>query len=147
MPRQLAARPAEPSQPGDVPVRMLDIPPETFERAYNNVANSVLWFVQHLLFDTPNEPRFGREFHRDWDAYLAYNEAFADAMADEAKWDEAPPAQLRALIQDYHLSLVPRLLRRKETCQAKRESRGERRRRARDRCYDGQQEDLRRGCE
>jgi trehalose 6-phosphate synthase len=109
--RQLAARPAEAPEPGDVPVRMLDIPPETFERAYNNVANSVLWFVQHLLFDTPNQPRFGREFHRDWAAYLAYNEAFADAMADEAKWTEAPPAQLRALIQDYHLSLVPRLLR------------------------------------
>ena len=43
-----------------------------------------LWFVQHLLFDTPNQPQFGREFRRDWAAYLAYNEAFADAMADEA---------------------------------------------------------------
>ena len=95
-PQRASGRPARPSpqEPGDVPVRMLDIPPDTFERAYNNVANSVLWFVQHLLFDTPNEPRFGREFHRDWDAYLAYNEAFADAMADEARWDEAPPAQL-----------------------------------------------------
>ena len=88
--RQLAARPAEPAEPGDVPVRMLDIPPETFERAYNNVANSVLWFVQHLLFDTPNQPRFGREFRRDWDAYLAYNEAFADAMADEARGARRP---------------------------------------------------------
>src|SRR5580704_19545046 len=45
--------------PGDVPVRMLDIPPDTFDRAYNNVANSILWFIQHMLFDTPNQPRFG----------------------------------------------------------------------------------------
>jgi trehalose 6-phosphate synthase len=104
-------RAADREEPGDVPVRMLDIAPETFDRAYNNVANSVLWFVQHLLFDTPDQPRFGREFRRDWAAYLAYNEAFADAMADEAAEGSAPSAGVRALIQDYHLSLAPRLLR------------------------------------
>jgi len=97
-------------EPGDVPVRMLDIPPEVFDRAYNNVANSILWFIQHLLFDTPNQPQFDREFRRDWAAYLAYNEAFADAMADEAA-PIVPSASVRALIQDYHLSLAPRLLR------------------------------------
>ena len=98
-------------EPGDVPVRMLDIPRDTFDRAYNNVANSVLWFVQHLLFDTPNQPKFGREFRRDWAAYRAYNEAFADAMADEAAAGSVPSASVRALIQDYHLTLAPRLLR------------------------------------
>jgi trehalose 6-phosphate synthase len=97
--------------PGDVPVRMLDIPPDTFNRAYNNVANSILWFVHHMLFDTPNQPRFGGEFRRDWGAYQAYNEAFAAAMADEATAGSAPAAGVRALIQDYHLSLAPRLLR------------------------------------
>ena len=104
-------RPADPEEPGAVPVRMLDIAPDIFDRAYNNVANSILWFVQHLLFDTPNQPRFGREFRRDWAAYLAYNEAFADAMADEADEGSAPSSGVRALVQDYHLSLVPRLLR------------------------------------
>jgi trehalose 6-phosphate synthase len=99
-------RPAA-TEPGAVPVRMLDIPPEVFDRAYNDVANSVLWFVHHMLFDTPVQPRFGREFREDWAAYLAYNEAFAAAMADEA----ADSADVRALIQDYHLSLAPRLLR------------------------------------
>src|SRR5215469_14818228 len=64
---------------GEVTVRMLDIPPDTFDRAYNNVANSTLWFLHHLLFDTPNQPLFGHEFRRDWESYLAYNQAFADA--------------------------------------------------------------------
>jgi trehalose 6-phosphate synthase len=91
--------------PADIPVRMLDIPPDAFEAAYNGIANSVLWFVHHLLFDTPNQPRFGVDFRRDWDAYLAYNGAFADALADEY----VPGA--RVLIQDYHLALAPRLLR------------------------------------
>ena len=101
---------------GDVPVRMLDIARDTFHRAYNNVANSTLWFVHHMLFDTPHQPVFGREFRRDWESYRAYNQAFADALAEQAlaggaRRGQAPPAGTRALIQDYHLSLVPRLLR------------------------------------
>jgi trehalose 6-phosphate synthase len=102
-----AARRAErgSAEPGEVPVRMLDIPVDVFEAAYNGVANSVLWFVHHLLFDTPTQPRFGAEFRPAWDAYVAYNEAFASALAQEC----AP--QTRVLIQDYHLSLAPRMLR------------------------------------
>jgi trehalose 6-phosphate synthase len=94
--------------PGDAPVRMLDIPPGTFDGAYNRISNSVLWFVHHLLFDTPNQPRFGAEFRRDWASYTAYNEAFADALAEEAG------KGTRVLVQDYHLALVSRLL--KERC-------------------------------
>ncbi|HEX3310778.1 MAG TPA: trehalose-6-phosphate synthase, partial [Streptosporangiaceae bacterium] len=48
-----------------IPVRMLDIAPDVFDRAYNRVANSTLWFLLHQLFDTPSQPRFGREFRRD----------------------------------------------------------------------------------
>ena len=97
-------------------VRMLDIPPEVFDRAYNNVANSTLWFLHHLLFDTPSQPRFGRSFAGDWACYLAYNEAFAEALADQTLADKTLAASpgsggVRILIQDYHLSLAPRLLR------------------------------------
>jgi trehalose 6-phosphate synthase len=91
--------------PGEPSVRMLDIPSEMFDAAYNGIANSVLWFVHHMLFDTPNQPRFGVEFRRDWAAYAAYNEIFASALADEYA------AGTRVLIQDYHLALAPRLLR------------------------------------
>jgi len=102
------ARAGDISDGNGIPVRMLDIPPDIFDRAYNRVANSTLWFLLHQLFDTPNRPRFGREFRRDWEAYLAYNEAFADALAQEAVTGGASP---RVLIQDYHLCLAPRLLR------------------------------------
>jgi trehalose 6-phosphate synthase len=96
--------------PGGVPVRMLDIPPDIFDRAYNNVANSTLWFVHHLLFDTTNQPQFGLAFAPDWESYLAYSEAFADALAEEAG-PGSSAAEVRILVQDYHLSLVPRMLR------------------------------------
>ena len=77
-------RPARPpATPGEVPVRMLDIPAGVFAAAYNGIANSVLWFVHHLLFDTPNQPHFDAAFRADWAAYVAYNEAFAAALAQE----------------------------------------------------------------
>lgn len=113
-----------PNQAG-LPVRMLDIPPDTFDRAYNHVANSALWFVHHMLFDTPNQPQFDRGFRRDWESYLAYNESFADALAREIPpaaeralagtpgCEPPAPGDVRVLIQDYHLSLAPRLLREK----------------------------------
>ena len=97
-----------------IEVRMLDIAPDIFDRAYNRVANSALWFLLHQLFDTPNQPRFGREFRRDWESYLAYNAAFADALTGEVLSGEAPTrgeGGPRVLIQDYHLCLAPRLLR------------------------------------
>src|SRR6202142_3912528 len=45
------------------------------------------------------------QFRPDWDAYRAYNEAFAAALAEESV------AGTRVLIQDYHLALTPRMLR------------------------------------
>ncbi|GAA0489468.1 trehalose-6-phosphate synthase [Streptomyces sp. NPDC046215] len=86
-------------------VRMLDIPAQTFTAAYNGIANSVLWFVHHLLYQTPLEPDFGADFRREWVAYEAYNAAFADALAEEAAQGAT------VLVQDYHLTLVPGLLR------------------------------------
>ncbi|HEX6930963.1 MAG TPA: trehalose-6-phosphate synthase [Streptosporangiaceae bacterium] len=97
--------------PGGSAVRMLDIPAGTFSRAYNTVANSVLWFVHHMLYDTPNQPQFGLAFRRDWEAYRDYNAAFATALAEASAVSvgEAAP-DVRAVIQDYHLTLAPRLL-------------------------------------
>ena len=69
---------------GGAGVLMLDIPPGTFQRAYNSVANSTLWFVNHMLYDTPNQPHFGHAFRREWESFRAYNRAFAEALAADA---------------------------------------------------------------
>ncbi len=95
------------SESGGSAVKMLDLPPAIFQRAYNAVANSTLWFVHHLLYDTPNRPSFGPGFHREWQAFRSYNEAFAVALADAAG---KTGGQVRAVIQDYHLCLAPRML-------------------------------------
>ncbi|MEU1278652.1 trehalose-6-phosphate synthase [Streptomyces sp. NPDC005805] len=90
---------------GEPGVRMLDIDPAVHADAYNGIANSVLWFLHHLLYQTPLEPAFDQEFRRQWDAYRAYNRAFADALAESAAEGAA------VLIQDYHLALAPGMLR------------------------------------
>ncbi|MGW0484687.1 alpha,alpha-trehalose-phosphate synthase (UDP-forming) [Nonomuraea sp. NPDC003214] len=86
-------------------LRMLDIAPATFHRAYNSIANSTLWFVNHLLYDIPNAPVFGTRFQRDWESYRDYNGAFALALAEEAGHGA------RVMVQDYHLTLTPAMLR------------------------------------
>ncbi|WP_189295058.1 alpha,alpha-trehalose-phosphate synthase (UDP-forming) [Streptomyces cinerochromogenes] len=86
-------------------VRMLDIDATVHAEAYNGIANSVLWFVHHMLYQTPLEPVFDAEFRRQWGSYEAYNRAFAEALAEEAAEGAA------VLIQDYHLALAPRMLR------------------------------------
>ncbi|MGW0711398.1 alpha,alpha-trehalose-phosphate synthase (UDP-forming) [Streptomyces sp. NPDC002643] len=90
---------------GEPGVRMLDIPADVHHAAYNGVANSTLWFVHHMLYQTPLEPSFDAEFRERWAAYETYNHAFAEALADEAAENAA------VLVQDYHLTLVPRMLR------------------------------------
>ncbi|RKS68492.1 trehalose 6-phosphate synthase [Motilibacter peucedani] len=94
---------------GGLAVRMLaeadGIDAHTFSLAYNAVANSTLWFVHHRLYATPTAPVFDAGFTREWAAYSTFNRAFAAALAEEA----APGAKV--LVQDYHLTLTPRMLR------------------------------------
>lgn len=86
-------------------LRLLSFDDETYERFYNTVSNRLLWFLHHYLWDVPRWPRFGTPSRVSWDAYRAVNRAFAEALAEEATGGTT------ALVQDYHLSLVPSALR------------------------------------
>ncbi|MFF4019474.1 trehalose-6-phosphate synthase [Streptomyces sp. NPDC001843] len=90
---------------GGQQVRMIDIDATVFSDAYNGIANSVLWFVHHMLYQTPLEPVLDAEFRRQWASYEAYNRAFAEALAEEAAQGAV------VVVQDYHLALAPRMLR------------------------------------
>jgi trehalose 6-phosphate synthase len=88
-------------------VRYLAIDPATYAGYYDGISNRVMWFVHHLLWDLPRAPVF-RGLTRDWDRYRSVNEAFTLALAEEGGDSNAA----RYLVQDYHLTLVPALLRR-----------------------------------
>jgi trehalose 6-phosphate synthase len=58
-----------------------------------------------MLYQTPLEPVFDAQFRRQWASYERYNRAFAEALAEEAAEGAV------AIVQDYHLTLVPGMLR------------------------------------
>jgi len=87
-------------------VRFIDVEQELYDPYYNDFSNRVLWFLHHYLWDPVRPPAFGRRETDAWDAYQAVNRRFADMLASEAGEDAL------ALPHDYHLSLVPGMLRR-----------------------------------
>ena len=86
-------------------VRYVVIPPDRYDRYYNEIANRIMWFVHHNLWDTPRSPLFDDATEAAWEDFMETNRQFARALADEADHDPV------YLIQDYHLCLVPGMLR------------------------------------
>jgi trehalose 6-phosphate synthase len=89
-------------------LRYLTFDPETFDRFYNGVSNRILWFLHHYLWETAITPRFDDQTRLAWEGYRRVNRGFAEALAEEGDAMASPPAYL---VQDYHLALVPALLR------------------------------------
>jgi len=85
-------------------ISLLDIDAETKRRYYDVVSNETLWFAHHGLFDASREPRFDDDWRESWAAYRTVNERFAGAITENA------PEGATVLVQDYHLSLVGRML-------------------------------------
>ena len=86
-------------------MRYVVMPQERYDGYYNEISNRILWFVHHALWDIPRSPMFDDATEAAWYDYIETNRAFANALADEAEHDPV------YLIQDYHLSLVPGMLR------------------------------------
>lgn len=102
--REVAAGAHVPDADLPAQMRYLVVPPERWEGYYNEVANRLLWFVHHYLWDTVRSPVFDRATANAWEDYVAVNRSFAELLAEI-------PGDPPFLIQDYHLSLVPRFLR------------------------------------
>jgi trehalose 6-phosphate synthase len=89
-------------------LRYLSFDPEEYDAFYNGVSNRILWFLHHYLWDLSRNPRFDQATDRAWAAFRRVNEAFADALAEEGRDVGERP---HYLVQDYHLTLTPSLLR------------------------------------
>jgi trehalose 6-phosphate synthase len=89
----------------DVELTLLDLDPTAHRLHYDVIANGVLWFLHHGLFDRTRRPRFDLRFRDAWDAFVAVNDVFAAAIAERAEPDDI------VLVQDYQLTLVPGRLR------------------------------------
>jgi trehalose 6-phosphate synthase len=96
-------------EPEGVQVRLVELDPEAQRKHYSVISNPLLWFLQHYLWDLANAPDIDRELVDAFQTgYVAVNECIAAAVAEEI---EARGGRATVLLQDYHLYLVPQLVR------------------------------------
>jgi trehalose 6-phosphate synthase len=92
-------------------MRLLFLSPEeiAYEGYYNVIANPLLWFLQHSMWDVPRAPVIDRATWLAWEeGYKAVNCQFAGAIARRVRSIGHPTL---VMLQDYHLYLVARHLR------------------------------------
>jgi trehalose 6-phosphate synthase/phosphatase len=80
-------------------LRRVNLPSKVADNYYHGYANQVMWPLCHMALD---RVYFRRRF---WEDYRRANEAFAAAVLEEAGDDSV------VWIQDYHLCLLPGMLR------------------------------------
>jgi len=82
---------------------------EQYDLYYSVIANPVLWFIQHYLWDLGNEPVIDERIHQAWaNGYVEVNRQMAAKVVELARSTSSRPL---VLVHDYQLYLVPRLVR------------------------------------
>jgi trehalose 6-phosphate synthase len=81
-----------------------------YDRFYNLIANPLLWFIQHYLWDLSNVPDI-REAERDaWaNGYKVVNQDLAEAALEAIDGLDEPVV----MVHDYHLYTCPGIIRRR----------------------------------
>jgi len=99
----------EPQDVEGTRLQLVRIPNKTYDLYYNHIANPLLWFIHHQMWNTPRKPDIDKS---TWDAwskgYVAVNERMANVVYEQIKDVNRPVV---VLPQDYHLYLLPHYLR------------------------------------
>ena len=101
----------EPYEVEDLKVVLVEHDGPAYDLMYNHLANPLLWFVQHGLYDLPYVPDLGDDTRRAWEeGYLPVNENVAGAVERflRVAGDGGEPV---ILVHDYQLYMVPHFLR------------------------------------
>jgi trehalose 6-phosphate synthase len=95
-------------QGGEYSVRLVESDPEAYDRFYNIIANPMLWFIQHYLWDLSNAPDIRRhEVDAFRYGYQQVNRDLADAVIDEIDGQHEPVV----MVHDYHFYTLPAMIR------------------------------------
>ncbi len=88
-------------------IRLVESESEAYDGFYNVVANPLLWFIQHYLWDLSNAPDFRRDEREAYEhGYRVVNEDLARAVLEEIEGVEAV-----VMLHDYHLYTAPKAIR------------------------------------
>ncbi len=89
-------------------VCLVESDPAAYDRFYNVIANPILWFIQHYLWDLSNAPDIRQEESDAWDVgYEAINRDIAEAVVERIEGRDEP----LVMFHDYHLYTCPGLVR------------------------------------
>ena len=89
-------------------VQMVVSNPAAYDRFYNVIANPILWFIQHYLWDLSNAPDIRQAEVDAWEeGYKVVNDDMAAAVIRAIEGQESPVVMLH----DYHLYTCPGLIR------------------------------------
>ncbi len=87
-------------------IKLVESDEDAYDAFYNVVANPMLWFIQHYLWDLSNAPDIRKqEIDAYENGYVAVNRDLANAVLEEVG-DEAV-----VMLHDYHLYLAPKYIR------------------------------------
>jgi trehalose 6-phosphate synthase len=100
--------PVKTADGGQYRVKLVASDDEAYDRFYNIIANPMLWFVQHYLWDLSNAPDIRRNETEAFEfGYNVVNEDLARAVLEEIEDVEHPIV----MAHDYHLYTLPALIR------------------------------------
>lgn len=92
----------------DYRVLMVESDQAAYDRFYNVIANPVLWFIQHYLWDLSNAPDIRVEEIEAWyEGYEVVNEDIANCVIRQIEDREEP----LVMLHDYHLYTAPAKIR------------------------------------
>jgi trehalose 6-phosphate synthase len=93
---------------GEYRVKLVASDATAYDRFYNIIANPMLWFIQHYLWDLSNAPDIRRNETEAFEfGYNVVNEDLARAVLEEIEDVEDPVV----MVHDYHLYTLPGLVR------------------------------------
>jgi trehalose 6-phosphate synthase len=102
------SREPAPYEVEDLRVTLVEHDPTSYDLMYNKLANPLLWFVQHGLYDLPYDPTLGEDTKRAWEeGYVPVSRNFAEAVSRTVEGEESPVV----LLHDYQLYMTPLFLR------------------------------------
>jgi trehalose 6-phosphate synthase len=109
MTREREGRPTRIEVDGvDYEVCLVESEPGAYDRFYNVIANPILWFIQHYLWDLSNAPDIRAEEAEAWDyGYKLVNSDIATSVVGAIEGTESP----LVMLHDYHLYTCPREIR------------------------------------
>jgi trehalose 6-phosphate synthase len=107
--------PDEPYEVEGLNIVLVEHDGEAYDLMYNRLANPLLWFVQHGLYDLPYAPVLGDDTKRAWEeGYVPVDENFAEAVALTLESEEGNGVEEPViLVHDYQLYMTPLALRKR----------------------------------